>query len=163
MALQSGLFRYLKALLGAHEDSSLTLGSELRRLARRAVVLEKAVDAAAGDETAASVFYRCATNQRVVSCYYLPRGTAAAHGSNIATVKLVSGDGTGTPATLVASEHTTTTTGTAMADGVPWLLIDTVAAELELTAGDVLALAITKGASGVVVPAGSLCVELEDM
>lgn len=151
---------HLRAFLGDVENSDGDVENQVSRMFQSTAKYQKtAVDGAASTATAGQTFHRCKDAQKVLSVYFLPSGTAAANGTNFATLQLLSGDGTAVPATVVASATTETVS---MAIGVPFALT-IVAAEAELDAADVLGLAITKDGTGVAVPVGELEVVLEEI
>lgn len=125
------------------------------------VYTKAAVDAMASDVTAAQYFYRVPRDCDLVDAYYLTGGTIAAAAANTATIICNKHDGAGGAGTASFSRQTIT--GNSVAAGVPFALTASVtAADLIMTAGQVLSFQITKQASGVVVPAGVMIVRMRN-
>ena len=122
----------------------------------RGVFWKPAADGAASTATAETIFLAATRKFRVTSVKYLPSAALTADNTNNAVLTLRRRDADGTNAVSVA----TITTNIASGNWVQWvakaLVLSGTAANLVLAEGQCLTLEITKGGTGVVVPAGSL-------
>jgi hypothetical protein len=120
----------------------------------------KAADALAADVTAETVIYRARAAGTVAAGRLLTGATLTAHAANYATVTIKRRDADGTNAVTVATYVSDIAGGTATAWVAKALTLSGTAANLTLTAGQFLTLTIAKAASGVVVPASLLQVDV---
>lgn len=120
-------------------------------------------DSLAADATAERPFFRAEHACRVKAVYYIPNAAVTGHASNGATIlvdKRPASDYT-TPTNLAEGATLTGDEGSMVAF-TPWPLnLSTVAGVIDLAAGDVLTVEVTKAASGVVLELGELVVDLE--
>lgn len=148
--------------LGDREDDEQTAKHAVDLATTFVVPYTKATaDSMAADATAAQYFWEAPANCTVEKVTYIPRAAVTANATNYGTVLLYSADGAGGSTTTVASRATDTVTTDDMANGVPWDLVNSAtAADLDVDKGEVLAFAITKAGSGVVIAAGVLQVQV---
>jgi hypothetical protein len=150
---------WMRGLLTAHDSSTENVADQLNGLRETAVDYTKeAADAMAADVTAAKYFYVARRDIQVISADFVSAGTAAANGTNFATIIVNRHDGAGGSAVVAASASTA---ATSIAAGVPFALtLSTTLTDIQVTAGGVLSFQITKAAAGVVVPAGYVVVRV---
>ncbi len=138
----------------SYEDAGAILGHESFRVRR-------AADALAADETLETVEV-VDKNCRITSVQFVPDAALTAHGTNFATLSLVTVEGS--PETIATVTTEITGSGNWVAGTPVTLAIDTDADDR--LASDVLALEVLKDGAGVAVPAGILIVKYtvaEDM
>lgn len=111
-----------------------------------------AADAMAADTSTIGSF-KAPFNFRVVEVAICPQSTLTAHDTNNAVITLGKADGAGGSSTAIGALTTNTTSGNWAADTFKTLTL--TAANVRVTDGQIVTLKITKGASGVVVPASS--------
>lgn len=111
----------------------------------------------------AAVCQRMLAAGRVLGAYWLSSAAITAAGGNNATIALYPLDGTGNTGGLIASQTTNTTanggTGNFVAGQAATLTV--VTANIRYTKGTWLAGQISQNSSGVAVPTGVLCVDVE--
>lgn len=113
-----------------------------------------AADGGAGTAFTEHAFWRAAQTCKVISVYFVPDAALTANASNNATLTLARRNADGTNQQTIASITTSTTNWVQF---VPVQLTLT-AANASLLVGQTLTFTITKGGTGVVVPAGRLVV-----
>lgn len=139
---------------------SVGLGAfELLNLAalKQAQYLKVAADGAAGTATTETVFNRVSRTGTIVGAWYAPSAALTGDATNNATLTLAKRDGAGGGASTVATITTTAVAGNWTAF-VP-VSLGTLS-NTSVAAGNVLTFAISKGGTGVVVPAGTLIVAI---
>ena len=136
-----------------------------RSLIRKTYVLVKsAVDGTAGATTTYTAGYliRMKNPYRLLGAYILPIGAATADATNNAVVSVVSADGAG-GAQIAMSTYTSNVAGGNLAAGVTKTLTNSAtAANLMGAAGTLLGFSVTKGGTGVAVPALTISVDVEE-
>ncbi|HEU5276839.1 MAG TPA: hypothetical protein VFU97_24495 [Xanthobacteraceae bacterium] len=115
---------------------------------------KSAADSMATDVIAATYFAYIDRDAEIIAAWLLPSGNATANGSNFGTYVLNKHDGAGGSPTVVGSVDSSATN---FATGVPRALTLT-AANVGITAGQVLSFQQTKAASGVILPAAKMLV-----
>lgn len=138
-----------------------------KRLIRRTYVLRKPdADAMAADTTAytAADQIRMAAPGRVLGATIQPLSTLTASDSNYATINVVTGDGAAGTAVVAASQTTKSTGGSGnwAAGASEALTLSSTLADTRFVAGAVLSFNIAKASSGVVVPACTISVDVEE-
>ena len=125
--------------------------------------LKKAADAMAADATTQAVFGAARRRAKVKAIYYVTDAALTAHDTNFASLIVQKLTAAGATAVTLGTAATTLTAGTGswVAKTVISFTLSTVAGALVLEALAPLTFGITKGGSGVVVPAGQLIVVLE--
>ena len=118
------------------------------------ITFDKDLDAAATQVARFGIKLTKATT--VDTFEIIPGAALTAHASNYATIALKYDDGAGGSETTIATVDTTSGGSGTWAEGVA--IPVTIATPVEVAAGSYLILAITKAASGVVVPASSFYV-----
>jgi hypothetical protein len=148
---------WLRGLLTAHATSTENVEDQVNGMFEQPIdYVKAAVDGSAAATTAADYFYWAFRDIQVVSAKFVSAGTAAANGSNFATIIVNKHDGVGGAATVSAQGDTSVTS---IAAGVPFTLTpSTTLANTILSAGQVMSFQITKTGTGVAVPAGNLVV-----
>lgn len=121
---------------------------------KQAQYMKVAADGAASTATAETAFNRVSRTGTIVGAWYVPSAALTGDPTNNATLALAKRDGAGGASSPVAS-LTTTASWTAF---VP-VSLGTLS-NASVAAGNVLSLAISKGGTGVVVPAGTLIVAI---
>lgn len=169
MALPNDMSRIagaLSKLEGSNSaDYTASVPKTARQLIRRTFFLTKgAADSMASTTTAYTAAEQLYMTRacRVLGAWIQPQGTLTAHDTTNATVNVVKGDGAA-GAAVVAAAAVTSTTGTddwVAGTTVP-MAVSSTAANTRLARGDVLSFNITKGSTGVVVPACKIAVEVE--
>ncbi len=152
-------------ILGLGLDSSgvwvsVGLGAfELLNLAalKQAQYLKVAADGAAGTATSETAFNRVSRTGTIVGAWYAPSAALTGDATNNATLTLAKRDGAGGGSSSVAAITTTAVAGNWTAF-VP-VSLGTLS-NTSVAAGNVLTFAISKGGTGVVVPAGTLIVAI---
>lgn len=137
-----------------------------RRLIRRTIVLEKAAaDGAAATATTsdAAPGFVAPTDGRLLGAKFLPHAALTADPTNNATLSVDKRDGAGGAATQMAT-GTTTAGGTgSFVTAVPVALtLSATLANLRWAKNQLVSFAISKGGTGVVVPAGSWVIDIEE-
>ncbi len=150
----------LAGAFGGLEDTSSNLRSYIANLFQKTLNLNVPTDADGDFAIAASSLWRADRDLTVIAAYYLCAATGiTAHGTNFTTLALNKYDGAGGAATIVASRATDTVTDDDVTAMIPWQLTNSgTAANLNLSAGQLLGVTGTKGAAGVAVPDGVLIV-----
>lgn len=150
---------WLRGLLGSHDVSPEDVKTQVQAiLEHKAGYNKAAADAMASTTTAADYFYVATRDVELVEAKLVSAATAAANGTNFATVIVNKHDGLGGAGTVAAQGDTT---ATSIAAGVPFTIAPSATvANRQLSAGQVLSFQITKGGSGVVVPAGNVSLTL---
>lgn len=139
---------------------SVGLGAfELLNLAalKQAQYLKVAADGAASTATTETAFNRVSRTGTIVGAWYAPSAALTGDASNNATLTLAKRDGAGGGSSSVAAITTTAVAGNWTAF-VP-VSLGTLS-NTSVAAGNVLTFAISKGGTGVVVPAGTLIVAI---
>jgi len=118
-------------------------------------------DAAATDATAETPIHRVRFRERILRAAYIPSAALTANDTNYATLTFAKRDAADTQ-TVLNSFTTKITGGTG--DWVARVAEEfTLTTGLDLNTGDTLTLTIAKAAAGVVIPAGTLEVETEEL
>lgn len=128
---------------------------------RVAVYLKVADDAGASTATAESLFYRAPKKSTVLAVHYGPSAALTADNANNATLTLRKRDGAGGAALSVAAA-TTNVAGTGSWSAFQGVSLGTVS-NTALEAGNVLTFEISKAGTGVVVPRGTLVVQIVEV
>lgn len=155
----------LEASRNASYDS--TSKEAARNLIRRTYVLRKpAADSMAADTTAytAADQIRMPRAGRVLGAYIQPASTLTAHDTTYATINVVTGDGAAGAAVVAASQTTKITGGSGnfAAGATEALTVSATLADTRFVAGAVLSFNIAKASTGVVVPACTISVDVEE-
>lgn len=124
---------------------------------KQAQYMKVAADGAAGTATTETAFSRISRTGTIVGAWFVPSSTLTGDASNNATLTLAKRDGAGGGASTVAAITTTAVAGNWSAF-VP-VSLGTLS-NASVAAGNVLTFAISKGGTGVVVPAGTLIVAI---
>lgn len=137
-----------------------------RRLIRRTIVLEKAAaDGGAGTATTsdAAPAFVAPTDGRLLGAKFVPHAALTADPTNNATLSVDKRDGAGGAATQMAT-GTTTAGGTgSFVAAVPVALTPSaVAATVRWAKNQLVSFAISKAGTGVIVPAGSWVIDIEE-
>lgn len=122
---------------------------------------KSAADGAAGDATAEVTFFEAAAPQKVTGIGFDPAAALTAHNTTNATITIARRDADGTNKTTVATITTNVASGDWVAFVKKALVLSATAANLVLAVGQKLTVEITKGSTGVVVPAGALFVQTQ--
>lgn len=150
---------WMRGLLGAHASSTENVDDQLAAVRELTVDYTKAAaDAMASTTTAADYFYAAARDVQIISAKFVSPSTAATNGTNFGTIIVNKHDGAGGAATVAASADTS---ALSIAAGVPFALtLSATLANVQISAGQVLSFQITKAASGVVIPAGYVVLQV---
>lgn len=162
--------RAITALVGADRDKSAdtravanAIGKSVirstRQLATKAAA-DGADDTATAETAAASLYFR--TPFRVLGARFVPDAAAAADDTNNATININRRDGIGGAAAVAASLTTNVATGGLVQYQPKAFTVSAVAGAAQGPANGILTFSITKGGTGVVVPAGTLFVDIEE-
>lgn len=170
MALPNDVERIAKAVANIESSSPDYAGSKTlaaKRLIRRSYTFEKAAaDSMASDTTAytATPGFSAPTDGRLLSVKFTPRGAATANDTTYATLNLNKSDGAGGAATVMASITTQITGGSGnLAAGVTkTFTLSATIANRNYTKGQLLSPSIAKASTGVVVPAGTYQIDVEE-
>lgn len=166
MALKNQVWAKLGGLLGFHNDGdggTFDVDAELKQAWEHCICLdvEAGSENAATNTTKSHCFYAL-RDMTVIGAKYVPDGTATAHNTNYATMRVFSGAGNAAATTVVANVATTPSgAANSMAAGVPFALTLQSAA-VDIDAGETLAFDIVKAGTGVAVPAGHLVIYYRD-
>lgn len=134
------------------------IASALKSVADRTytVTLDKySADATAATASAERPVFRAADACTVTAAYFLPGGALTADNTDYAVLRIQKRDGVGGSASTVASYTTNVAGGSLTAQVTKSLGTITNAS---VAAGSILTFEITKGGSGVAVPAGQLLI-----
>lgn len=158
----------MRGMLGAHDAGagSSTFDAKecvLRTMRTVATWHKHAQDAAAATATGETPFYRCYTAQRVLRCDILPTAALTANDTNYASILLKSEDGAGAGAETISTLTTKITGGSGDWTAKVTVPFTLTAANVDLSAGDILMVQITKAGSGVQLDIFHLVVVLEEM
>ena len=156
----------LAALFGhAANTSNPDAMDAARRAFRYDVVGTLADDGGAGNAVTEAYFWRAKSDCHVVDVKLLSPTAETANDTNYATITLQKADGAGGASSTVASQTTKTVSGGGGGNivvGVPWNLPIASSAAAALTAGQVLAVASAKAASGLDMAACNVIVTIEE-
>ncbi len=153
---------WLRGLLGAHDSSTENVRDQVDGMFETTVCFVKAAaDAMASTTTASTPFWVAPRDCQVVSAKFISVTATVTDPSDIATIILNKQDGAGGSDVVVASKATSVV---GVVANVPFTLTNTTtAADLQLSAGNILCWQVTKGASGKIVGIGNLIVTVREM
>lgn len=118
-----------------------------------------AIDGSAAAATAEHVIFRAKQACTIQSAHYIPDAALTADNTNFATITVKRRNADGTGAVTVAS-IATTIAAPGSGNWLQWVAVTLAltAANIKLTAGQILTVAITKASAGVAVQPGQLIV-----
>lgn len=153
----------LKGAFGYLESDARNMADFIERLFQRTLVLQVPADGDGDFTVAGDSLVRIRTNCTITAAYFLTAGTITANGTNYTTLALNKYDGAGGAGAVAASRATDTVATDDVAALVPWALDNSgTAANLSLSAGNVLGVTGTKASAGVAVPAGVVVVNVKE-
>lgn len=155
--------QWLRGLRGAAEDSTGQVKRLVDDLFKFTRTWEKdAADAMAADTTAERQFWVADRICRVTAVSYTPNAAVTANGTNFFSILVAKRLAASPTTTVNVSTRSLAATNMVQYDE-DLATVTSTAADALLAVGDVLSVAITKAASGLVCPAGLLQVYLEEV
>ena len=167
MALPNDVSRIndeLSKLASASTDYAGSKKRAARTMIREQFSFEKtAADGAAGTTTAYSATpgVYAPRDGRILGARILPHGALTADNTNNAVINIDKSDGLGGAATIMAAVTTNVASGNWVAGAFKAMALSATPANTRFTKGQLLSFDITKGGTGVVVPACTIIFDVE--
>jgi hypothetical protein len=165
---QKRMAEALSKLEGSNPEYTGDKWQNARSFIRRTLTMSTSATNANGSNAIAANAslsqYRCPSNGRLVSAYFIPSAAATANASNYATIDAFKSPANGAAGSSIATITTKPTANSGsgnLAAGAPVALVVTDTANARFTAGQVLAPAVSMTASGVALVAGTLELTIE--
>ena len=162
--------RAIAALVGADRDKSADTRAVANAIGKRVIrktvhlAVKAAADGAASTATAetavSSVYFP--TPFRVIGARYVPDAGVTADNTNNATINVNRRDGIGGAAAVAASLTTNVAAGNMVQYQPKPFTVSAVAGAAQGPANGILTFSIAKSGTGVVIPAGTLFVDIEE-